>query len=284
MIKIFKTKNEILDYRNSKATNLTIGLVPTMGNLHAGHLSLLKNSILENDISIITIFVNPTQFGPNEDFNSYPRTLDHDLTLIEELALKMSSAKEIAVFAPTSNDEIYPENFSTSISIGPLKNILEGKIRPTHFDGVTTVVFKLFHITKPHNAYFGQKDYQQCVIIQKMILDLELPISMHIIPISRNADGLALSSRNQYLTDTEMKMALTLPKTLNAIKDAVLNNRDFLDAINEAKQDPRWDYLEVLDAHTLNDDIENKKDLVIVGAYKINQTRLLDNIVVKNVR
>lgn len=281
MIKVFNTRKSFDQYR-SAITNKSIGLVPTMGNLHEGHISLLKSSIEENDVSIITIFVNPKQFGPNEDFNKYPRTLEDDLTKIENLILHLKlDSKEVVVFAPLSNDEIYPEGFSTTISIGDLKTILCGKVRPIHFDGVTTVVYRLFAITKPHQAYFGQKDYQQCVIIKKMIHDLELPIKMHIKPIIRNAMGLALSSRNQYLTNEELEKALYLPRTLKKIENLILNNEDYQTYINQQKQDSNWDYLEVLNSENLNSDFKSNDNLVIVAAYRMNQTRLLDNILVQ---
>ena len=285
MIQVFTTRKEFDDYRNQKH-NQSIGLVPTMGNLHEGHLALLKSSLEENDISIMTIFVNPKQFGPNEDFTKYPRTLDQDLSRIENLILKYNnSEKEVVVFAPKSNDEIYPENFSTNISIGEdLKTILCGKVRPIHFDGVTTVVYRLFKITKAHKAYFGQKDYQQCVIINKMILDLEIPIEMHIKPIVRNSMGLALSSRNQYLTDKEIDQALHLPKTLKHIEGLIKTKGDYQHFIKNELADSHWEYLEVLDARTLKEKDNNTQNLVIVAVYKINQTRLLDNIVVNNVR
>lgn len=283
MIKLITTRHEFDLIRNK--INQTVGLVPTMGNLHEGHISLLKTALMENDVAIITIFVNPKQFGPTEDFDRYPRTLDNDLSKIENLILKNNfDQKEVIVFAPQSNDEIYPKNFSTTISIGELKNKLCGKFRPIHFDGVTTVVYRLFKITRPHKAYFGQKDYQQCVIINKMIMDLELDIEMHIKPIVRNSQGLALSSRNQYLSEKEMSEALHLPNTLKNIEKLILTKKDFNELRENELKNPKWDYLEILDAQTLDENINESKDLVIVGAYRINQTRLLDNIVVRNVR
>jgi pantoate--beta-alanine ligase len=285
MIKVFHTRLQFDQYR-ATITNKKIGLVPTMGNLHEGHISLLKSALLENDIAVITIFVNPKQFGPNEDFDKYPRTFEQDLSKIENLILQSNiEEKEVVIFAPESNSEIYPPNFSTSISIGELKTKLCGKVRPIHFDGVTTVVYRLFAIIKAHNAYFGQKDFQQCVIIKKMINDLEIPITMHIMPIIRNSMGLALSSRNQYLTSTEIEAALHLPKTLKKIENLILNKNDYLQYIlEEIKNDSKWEYLEVLDASNLETATANTEMLVIVAVYKINQTRLLDNIMVKNAR
>jgi len=281
MIKLIDSKKELQAYLNL-IKNKSIGLVPTMGNLHEGHISLLKKSIEENDISVLTIFVNPTQFGPNEDFAKYPRTLDQDLSKIENLILHINdSQKEVIVFAPSSNTEIYPPGFTTSISIGAMKEKLCGKVRPTHFDGVTTVVFKIFKLINPTKAYFGQKDFQQCAIIKKMIFDLELPIEMKVMPIIRNSLGLALSSRNQYLTEKEMNDALHLPKTLKHIVELSSENKNIDDFIAQELKDERWDYLEVLDSTTLEKENSTTTELVIVGALKINKTRLLDNILVK---
>jgi pantoate--beta-alanine ligase len=279
MTKVFYTRLEFDQYRNT-ISDKTIGLVPTMGNLHEGHISLLKSSLDENDISIMTIYVNPKQFGPSEDFDQYPRTLENDLNKINELISNYKTQKEVIIFAPKSNEEIYPNNFSTTISIGEIKNILCGKVRPIHFDGVTTVVYRLFAITKPTTAYFGQKDYQQCVIIQKLIHDLELPILIKIKPIVRNAQGLALSSRNQYLSLSEQEEALHLPNTLNKIVELIKSKRDYKSLIQNELTDLRWDYLEVLDGTNLKEVNSTTKKIVVVAALKINKTRLLDNILV----
>lgn len=279
MIKVFDTYSDFSNYRNQ--INKSIGLVPTMGNLHAGHISLLQAALLENDIAIITIFVNPKQFGPNEDYEKYPRTLNEDLSKIENLIMQLNDkTKEVIVFAPKSNDEIYPKGFSTHISVGPITTKLCGKIRPGHFDGVTTVVYRLFSITKPNRAYFGQKDYQQCAIIKKMIYDLDIPIEMIIKPIIRNSMGLALSSRNQYLNEIELIEALHLPNTLKQIEQMIISKEDYRPLLLKEKEDTRWDYLEILDANTLENLTEETDQKVIVAAYRINQTRLLDNIVV----
>lgn len=279
MIKVFTTRKDFDQYR-SALKNETIGLVPTMGNLHKGHISLIEKATDENDITIVTIFVNPKQFGPTEDFDKYPRTLDADLGQISAVALLINAKKEIVVFAPKSNDEIYPAGFSSSISVGDLKNKLEGAVRTTHFDGVTTVVYRLFAIAKAHNAYFGQKDFQQCLIIKKMVHDLEIPVTIHVMPIIRNSEGLALSSRNQYLNEKERVEALTLPHTLQKIEKLIRTRQDFLPLITEAKKDQRFDYLEVLDAQTLEAANRESTELVIVGAFRLGATRLLDNILV----
>jgi len=280
MIKVFTKRKDYDHYRNSIAGK-SIGLVPTMGNLHKGHLSLIEKSTDENDITVVTIFVNPKQFGPNEDFEKYPRTLDDDLGKISTIALLITASKEIVVFAPQSNEEIYPSGFSSTISIGELKNKLEGAVRSTHFDGVTTVVYRLFSIAKATNAYFGQKDFQQCVIIKKMVHDLEIPINIHMMPIVRSATGLALSSRNQYLTDGQRTEALTLPQTLQQVEKLIKNKEDYQVFISNTLKDSRWDYLEVLNPITLEKPSSDTDDLVIVGAFRMGETRLLDNILIK---
>ena len=279
MIKVF-TRRQDYDHFRKTLEGKTIGLVPTMGNLHKGHLSLIEQSTEDNDVTVVTIFVNPKQFGPNEDFEKYPRTLDDDLGKISTIALLLNAQKEIVVFAPKTNDEIYPSGFSSSISIGELKTKLEGAVRSTHFDGVTTVVYRLFTIAKAHHAYFGQKDFQQCVIIKKMVHDLEIPITIHVMPIIRNAEGLALSSRNQYLSDSERQLALTLPRTLQEVEKLIKNKEDTTAIVSETLKDSRWDYLEILNPLTLEKASAEDNEVVIVGAFRCGPTRLLDNILV----
>jgi pantoate--beta-alanine ligase len=278
MIKIFTTLKDFQHFRKNLG-NSKVGIVPTMGNLHEGHLSLLKKSIEENDISVISIFVNPKQFGPTEDFNTYPRTLDQDIAKISNIAFNAKS--ETVVFAPTSVEDIYPTGFNTTISVKGVTSKLEGSFRPTHFDGVTTVVYRLFSIIKPHNAYFGQKDFQQCVVIKKMIDDLGLDINFIRMPIIRNSEGLALSSRNQYLSESERSHALILSKTLKKIENLILQKADYHPFINECLTDKNWDYLEVLDARDLSEPKRDSREIVVIGTYRIGTTRLLDNIVVK---
>ena len=284
MIKIFTTKRDYLNYR-AGLTHDSIGIVPTMGNLHEGHISLLKQSIEENIISVITIFVNPKQFGPNEDFDKYPRTLDDDLAKISNIALHLNSLnekQEIVVFAPKNNEEIYPDKFNTTISVKGISQRLEGKIRPDHFDGVTTVVYCLFKIIGAKNAYFGQKDYQQCVVVKKMVNDLSLNIKLNILPIIRNSAGLALSSRNQFLNAEEKNEALHLPSTLKQIEMLLKNKGDYKSLIASELLNNNWDYLEVLDSENLEEPIPLATSLVLIGAYRLGSTRLLDNILVHN--
>lgn len=263
-----------------------IGLVPTMGNLHEGHLSLVEESLRENPVTMVTIFVNPKQFGPNEDFDSYPRTLARDCDLLKELQSKYPD-KELVIYSPKSNEEIYPEGFKTTISIGKITEILCGADRPGHFDGVTTVVYRLFAVSKASKAYFGQKDYQQVCVIQRMVTDLSLPVELKIMPISRDQDGLARSSRNQYLSVSDREQGLTLPRTLELIEKKLvesswLNSGVHINEILETTlSDKRWNYLEVLDSKTLEAVSEQTTEVVIAGAFKVGKTRLIDNRLVK---
>lgn len=264
----------------------SVGLVPTMGNLHNGHLSLLERAANENDHVILTIFVNPTQFGPNEDFNSYPRTLEKDIEQVTSLSNKFKD-KTFVIFAPKDPKEIYPQGFSTTIQINGITDTLCGKKRPGHFEGVATVVYKLFSLAKAHKAYFGQKDYQQTLVIKKMVQDLDLPVNIVVCPISRNEDGLALSSRNQYLTQQQYPLALNLPKTLDKLEN-LLKEMTWTESfvkinalLEEQLNSDNWDYLEALDANTLTEVGPYTEEVLLAGAYYVNKTRLIDNRLVK---
>lgn len=278
MIKLFTTRKDFDSYRNSLTTT-KIGLVPTMGNLHDGHMSLLAQALKENDAAIVTIYVNPKQFGPNEDFDKYPRTLDADLAKISSLHRTIDPTKEVLVFAPISDDEVYPKGFKTNISITGFNQILEGAIRPTHFDGVSTVVYRLFKIARAHNAYFGQKDFQQVLIIKKMVRDLELDININVMPIIRSSEGLALSSRNQYLSDSQKKEALIIINTITEIKNIILSNACPENYVENSLKDSRWDYIKVLDADSLDDIAPESKNIAILAAFRMGETRLIDNVV-----
>lgn len=281
MIKVFTTQKDFGHFRKNLAHD-SVGFVPTMGNLHEGHLSLLKKSIEENSVCVISIFVNPKQFGPDEDFEKYPRTLDADLAKISNVALHIGEGKEIVVFAPRDNNEIYPVGFNTIIKVLGVTEKLEGARRPGHFDGVTTVVYRLFKIVRPANAYFGQKDFQQCVVVKKMNEDLSMGINIHVMPIIRNSEGLALSSRNQYLNEQERSAALHLPRTLKNIEALIKTKQDYKNFVASELCNPEWDYLEILNADNLETPDELTRELVIIGVYKSGKTRLLDNILVKN--
>lgn len=253
----------------------SVGFVPTMGNLHEGHLSLAEKALEENDHLIFSIFVNPKQFGPNEDFEKYPRTLEEDLLKIQGL----KSKSEIIVFSPATPKEIYPEGMRREISVTGISSLLEGEKRPTHFTGVTTVVYRLFELTKPHKAYFGLKDYQQYLIIKKMTEDLCLPIQIIGMPIVREESGLALSSRNQYLTQNQKEEGLLLFRTLTQIKNLIKDKKieEAKSLVKNSSEDSRWDYLTIRDAETLSEDISRSKRLTILGVLRIGSVRLLDN-------
>lgn len=281
MIKILKTSKELIDLRNN-FHDQKVGFVPTMGNLHLGHISLLEKSLKENDINILSIFVNPRQFGPKEDFSKYPRTLEEDVSKIQTLISEKFPNKTLYIFAPKDSNEIYPDDFSTNISVGEMANILCGKSRPGHFDGVTTVVYVLFSLVKPHQVYMGEKDFQQVTLIKKMVKDLRLAINIVSMPIVRSPEGLALSSRNGYLNSAQKIEALILSKTLQEIAQLVKDKtpRDIINKkINTILSNPSWDYLEIRDQKTLEPSTMFK-NIVILGAMKVGPTRLIDNIVI----
>jgi len=260
----------------------SIGLVPTMGFLHKGHLSLIKRSRKKCDFTVVSIFVNPTQFAPNEDFNKYPRNLERDKELLIE-------NKVDALFLP-SEKEIYPQNFQTYVEVKDISKILEGKFRPAHFKGVTTVVSILLNSVKPDFAFFGQKDAQQAAIIKKMVTDLKLAVNIIISPIIREKDGLAMSSRNSYLSEKERKDALVLYKSLSHAKKIIgEGERDSEKAIFEMKgiinsvNTSRLDYIDIVETSSFKQsrEFELGKEYYILIACKIGSTRLIDNIKIK---
>jgi len=261
-----------------KREGKSIGLVPTMGYLHEGHLSLIKAAQRENEIIIMSNFVNPLQFGPKEDFATYPRDPDRDNKLAE-------SAGVDYVFAPTS-EEMYPSGYCTYVEVnGPMVEKMCGKSRPGHFRGVTTVVLKLFHIAQPDCAYFGQKDAQQAIIIRKMVTDLNVPVKIITCPIIREEDGLALSSRNTYLSSEERVQALALPKALSAGKNMIIKGETDPQKvkkhiINILASSPgiRLDYVEVVDGDDLSDLSVIKGKVLLAAAVYVGKTRLIDNI------
>jgi pantoate--beta-alanine ligase len=252
----------------------TVGFVPTMGYLHEGHMSLVKASKNMCDITVVSIFVNPKQFGPKEDYSKYPRNLERDLKLLEEAKIDM-------VFIPDV-DTIYPEGFSTTINIGPLANVLEGAFRPGHFDGVCTVVTKLFNIVKPDKAFFGEKDYQQLKIIQKLVKDLNLDIEIVPIPTKREEDGLAMSSRNAYLNQEERRRASSIYRFLLKAKEAFekgIKDTDKIIEYAKAVLDvDAVDYIKIVDKETLEEKTTPSKYDRILIAVRIGSTRLIDNV------
>ena len=260
-----------------------IGLVPTMGNLHDGHMSLVDESLKENDLTVISIFVNPIQFAKGEDFETYPRSLEEDLQKIEKTLTKAKGEERTAiVFAPSNADEIYPKGFSDNVSAGKLGRILEGEVRPQHFDGVVTVVKRLFKIISPQSAYFGNKDFQQVTLIKIMSKNEKLKINIRALPIVREKSGLAMSSRNGYLSEEEKVKGLNLYKALKLIAKAIKDGEDLHD-INDKingilKNDGSFNYLEIRNAQDLSVPIKLEGELVVLGNYQVGRVRLIDNI------
>jgi pantoate--beta-alanine ligase len=279
MVKLLKTTAELTSLRNSEKQS--IGFVPTMGNLHAGHISLLEKALSENDTVYFSIFVNPKQFGPKDDFQKYPRTLEDDLSLIQICENKYPG-KNVVVFAPETPQEIFPLNYEQTVAVPTFNNIVEGKFRPDHFDGVSTVVYRLFEIVKPHKAYFGLKDYQQFLVIRQMVKDLAMPIEIVGMPIIRETSGLALSSRNQYLSPEQKQEALILSKSLSKVSSLLDGKKSNLPIakreIDMLLLDTKWNYLEMRDAETLSEDLTNSSRITLVAVYQLGSTRLLDNM------
>ena len=277
--KIEEVREEVLKWRKE---GLTVGLVPTMGALHAGHLSLIKKAKETCDKVVVSDFVNPIQFGPSEDFDKYPRTLDADMELCNKEGVDI-------VFAPSA-DEMYGEgqrlsNDTLTYVCPPFfyVNTLCGKSRTGHFDGVCTVVLKLFNIVQPDYAFFGQKDAQQVIIIKKMVKDLNVPIQIVQCPIVREESGLALSSRNKYLTEQGKIDALVLSKILNNIKTCYKKGITDVSALKETaysfltdKHD--MEYLEIVDRNTLEDKIKADENSIALIACRVENVRLIDNI------
>lgn len=257
----------------------TIGFIPTMGALHQGHLSLMERAREESDHVVASIFVNPAQFGPKEDYEEYPRDLKGDME-------KAASAGVDTLFTP-SVSAIYPEEYRTFVEVEGLSGILCGRIRPGHFRGVATVVLKLFNIVKPHKAYFGQKDYQQTVIIKKMVEDLHLDVKIVVLPTVREADGLAMSSRNQYLNQEERRSATILYHSLNEARRLFEKGESASEALNGSiarafKSEPmaQLEYIAIVNPETLQEEQDVKKGTIIALSARIGKTRLIDNIIV----
>ena len=258
--------------------NRTIGLVPTMGALHEGHLSLIHEARALCDVVVVSVFVNPAQFGPTEDFNSYPRDLTRDSALLAEYNVDY-------VFAPTS-EEVYPAGFATYVTVEGLSDKLEGAARPGHFRGVTTVVGILLNIVRPHFAFFGQKDAQQSIIIRQMVRDLGFEAEIVVLPIVREESGLALSSRNAYLDTQERRAAMVLNRALLQARSAYEGGErnagrliELVRSLIEAEPLAKVDYVSVNDAETLEkvDKIDDRQALVSLAVF-IGKTRLIDNI------
>ena len=276
-MQIFETIESLQSSLSGAAAN-TLGFVPTMGNLHAGHLSLVSRARGEHDLVVVSIFVNPLQFGANEDLDSYPRTLDADTAALIAAGCDF-------LFLPSAA-ELYGDDMqdSTRVQVPELGTHYCGASRPGHFDGVTTVVTKLFNIVQPDAAYFGLKDYQQFSIIRKMVDDLALPVSVHGIETAREASGLALSSRNGYLTAEQKAAAPMLYQTIKRIGDALAaGDQDFKRLVQAGKQQLQEaglqpDYLAIANAVTLRPATREDSHLVILAAAFLGSTRLIDNL------
>lgn len=276
-MRLVHTVNEVREQvKKWRSEGLSIGLVPTMGFLHEGHQSLIAASVKENDRTVVSIFVNPTQFGPNEDFEAYPRDIKKDMALCDETGADL-------IFNPEP-EEMYPDGFCTYTNITGMSDALCGKSRPIHFKGVCTVVSKFFNIVCPDMAYFGEKDAQQLAIIKRMVKDMNIPIEIKGCPIVRESDGLAKSSRNTYLSASEREAALILSKAIFAGRDMVkAGERDakkVVEAMTEIiKSEPlaAIDYVEMVDVETMQSIDVIEGNILCAIAVKIGKTRLIDN-------
>jgi pantoate--beta-alanine ligase len=279
-VQVVETIREFHGLRTSVSRVDAVGLVPTMGYLHAGHMSLVEMARRQNSYVAVSIFVNPTQFGPQEDFARYPRDMERDLSLLRDAGVDW-------VFAP-SVEEMYPAGYSTYVEVEGITSVLEGAMRPGHFRGVATVVSKLFNVVQPTRAYFGQKDAQQVAVIKRMVLDLDFPLEVVVGPTMREPDGLAMSSRNVYLSPEERQAALVLYRSLTAAQELWNAGERRGSALREAMQrvldaEPlsRPDYVSVADPLTLQelDDSAQARQALASLAVRIGKTRLIDNII-----
>lgn len=280
-MKIVETIAEVREQvKQWKKEGLTVALVPTMGYLHEGHRSLMERARKENDRVVVSVFVNPTQFGPNEDLASYPRDLEHDAALCDSVGVDL-------IFHPTP-EEMYPKGFCSFVDMDVLTKELCGLSRPVHFRGVCTVVSKLFHIVTPDRAYFGEKDAQQLAVIKRMVLDLNLDIEIVGCPIVREADGLAKSSRNAYLSPEERKAALVLSRSIFAGKKLAESGETDAHKLVQAMTDiisaeplARIDYVKVVDLLTMQQIDKLDRPFLAAIAVYIGKTRLIDNFMVQ---
>ncbi len=278
-MEIFNKIEELGSYLfDKRAQGKSIGLVPTMGALHQGHLSLMREARRQCDVVVASVFVNPTQFGPEEDYSKYPRVLDRDASLAREVGVD-------AIFAPSPAD-MYPKGYRTYVSVEGITEKLCGRSRPGHFRGVTTVVTKLFNIVRPDKAFFGQKDAQQLVVIKRMVEDLNMGLQIVPVPIVRESDGLAMSSRNSYLNTQERKAATVLFRALKSAESIIDNGeRDASTIISEMEKmissEPlaTIDYISIVDLEDLEDVETLEGKILIALAVRIGKARLIDNII-----
>lgn len=279
-MKIIRSLREMVDFSKSyRLKQKTIGFVPTMGALHDGHLRLIKQARKDNQVVIVSIFVNPAQFGPSEDFKKYPGNLTKDALLCKKEGVG-------AIFCPAAG-KIYPENYKTYVTVQGLSDILCGKSRPGHFKGVATVVLKLFNIVQPDTAYFGQKDAQQAAVIKTLVRDLNIPVKIKVVPTVRANDRIALSSRNQYLNAQERIEAQVIPRALNIARVLIQNHiKDPNKVISAMRkiilkaEGAKIDYISIVDKQNFKRLKKISNGCVIVLAVWINKTRLIDNMIV----
>lgn len=281
-MQVFTRIQELRAARAALSPGQTLGFVPTMGYLHAGHISLVEMARRECDLVAVSIFVNPAQFGPKEDFSRYPRDTERDLAMLGQAGASW-------VFVP-GVEEIYPPGFSTYVQVREVTKRLEGEMRPGHFEGVATVVAKLFNLVQPHRAYFGQKDAQQVVVIKKMVSDLNFPLEIRVGETLREPDGLAMSSRNVYLSPGERQAALVLYRALTTARNLWEQGerrgsmlREAMSRTLAAEPLARPDYVSVADPSTLEelDDSGEAQEALASLAVRIGSTRLIDNVVLK---
>jgi pantoate--beta-alanine ligase len=283
MMRIIESAREMQRFAlEERARRRRIGVVPTMGYLHEGHASLIGEARAQSDIVITTIFVNPLQFAPNEDFSRYPRDLERDKRVAEAAGCDV-------LFTPTP-EEIYPEGFDAAVSIGGVSAPFEGVSRPTHFTGVATVLLKLFALTQPDKTFFGQKDYQQCIVVKKLVRDLSLPHEIVVCPTKREADGLAMSSRNVYLTPEARAQAPVLYQALQTAAETIRRGERARKVIEErlvaalsVAPDLRIDYAAAADSETLAQPevFAPRQSIALLVAARLGATRLIDNLLVE---
>jgi len=274
-VNVIRSPKEMRDWALARrAEGKTIGFVPTMGALHAGHASLMKAARKQNDLAVVSIFVNPTQFAPHEDLDRYPRTFDADRAIAEETGMDV-------IYFPTTAS-MYPEGYSTFVNVEHVSEGLCGASRPAFFRGVATVVTKLFNAVLPHRTYFGQKDAQQCAVIRRMVRDLDMDIEVVEMPIVRERDGLAMSSRNAYLKPEERSRALCLSRALadakRMLKDGERDARKVIARVREGMKDVKIDYVELVDGEVFDPVDRIAGTVVLAVAAWVGDTRLIDNV------
>ena len=277
-MQIVRNSEELTRATASLKRSGTLALVPTMGALHVGHMTLIEEAQRRADRIAASVFVNPAQFGPNEDFGRYPRQEAQDAAMLEKAGCDL-------LWLP-SLDDIYPQGFATKVSVSGVSDLWEGEARPGHFDGVATIVAKLLLSVRPDVALFGEKDFQQLAVIRRMVADLAIPTQIIGVPTAREADGLALSSRNAYLSDDERSRAVALPRALNYARGAIRNGDDLALVLDTARKMlveagfSRIDYFALVDALTLAPLNSAQGEMRLIAAAAIGPTRLIDNLVV----